>query len=84
MLNVFLRFVRGLSSNLAGALGVALVNATFVTFVAIEVLRLTGIVQSAYVGMVSYLFLPPIFVSGLLLIPLGWWIYVRRVGRPWR
>ncbi|MBW1881672.1 MAG: NapC/NirT family cytochrome c, partial [Deltaproteobacteria bacterium] len=34
--------------------------------------------------MISYLVLPPIFVLGLLLVPFGWWLHVRRSPHSWR
>ena len=46
-----------------------------------DVLR---IVTNAYVGLISYLLLPALFLLGLLLIPLGWRRYRRARGRPSR
>jgi len=84
MLQVFRRFLRGVTSSFVGALGVALVNAAFFTFLLIETFRIAGAVKSAYVGLVSYLVLPPIFVLGLILVPVGWWLHARRSPHTWR
>jgi hypothetical protein len=84
MVRVFRRFLHGVTSSLVGALGVALVNAAFFIFLVVEGLRLVGVLKSAYVGMISYLVLPPVFVLGLLLIPVGWWLHVRRSPHSWR
>ena len=51
----FLNFVRGLATNRIGALGVALTTTAFVLFLAVELLRVLGVVTSAYVGLVTYL-----------------------------
>ena len=80
----FLLFVRGLTTNWVGAAGVVMATTGFVLFVGFELLRVLGIVRNAYVGLVSYLALPPIFITGLILIPIGWIIYRRRAQRSTR
>jgi len=77
----FTTILRGLSTNWVGSLGVALTTTAFVLFLFIEVLRLLGIVTSSYIGLVSYLALPALFVLGLILIPVGWGILRRATGK---
>lgn len=80
----FVNMLRGLSTNWIGSLGVALTTTAFVLFLFIEMLRLLGIVTSSYVGLVTYLALPALFVLGLLLIPLGWRRLRRDTGKSTR
>ena len=77
-------FVRGLSVNPVGRAGVVLTTSSFLTFAFMELLRLLGVLTNAYIGLITYLLLPALFVLGLLLIPLGWWLYRRARGRATR
>lgn len=77
----FQLFVRGLATNWTGTLGVTCVTSAFLLFVAFELLRIAGILTNSYVGLISYMALPALFVLGLALIPLGWWQYRRATGR---
>ncbi len=83
-LRLFRHFVQGLATDWIGAVGIVLTTSAFVLFVFMELLRLVGAVTNAYVGLVSYMALPALFVVGLLLIPVGWARYRRRTGRPTR
>lgn len=76
----FIAFARGLATNWLGAIGVVLTTTAFVLFSFLEVLRLLGVITNTYVGLLSYLALPSLFVVGLLMIPGGWWLYKRRTG----
>lgn len=78
------RFFRGLATNWIGKTGIVLTTSAFLLFSLAEVMRLAGVVTNAYVGLISYLTLPVVFVVGLLLIPVGWWVYRRRTGRSTR
>ena len=80
MLRQFLRFIRGLATNWVGLSGVVVTSTVFVLFLIFELLHLTGIMTSAFIGLVSYLALPAFFVAGLILIPLGWLLHRRRTG----
>ncbi|MBN1334586.1 MAG: cytochrome C [Deltaproteobacteria bacterium] len=80
MLRTFARFVRGVSADAVGRIGVALTTSSFLVFGFIQVLMLLGLVTNAYVGLVIYLTLPALFVLGLLLVPLGWLRLKRRTG----
>ncbi len=77
-----LRLWAGLSTNWIGSTGVVLTTSAFVVFLLAELLRLTGAVTNAYVGLITYLLLPALFVLGLVLIPMGWWLHQRRTQKP--
>ncbi len=77
-------FVQGLATDWIGAAGIVLTTTAFVLFLFMELLRLTGAVTNAYVGLVSYMALPALFMLGLTLIPIGWIRYRRRAGRSTR
>lgn len=77
----FQLFVRGVSTNWIGTMGVALATSSFLLFVFMELLRITGILTNSYVGLVSYMALPALFILGLILVPLGWLQFRRSTGR---
>ncbi len=83
-MNKYLRFVHALSINWIGQLGVALTTSSFVVFLMLELARLTGLVANAYVGLITYMTLPAIFVIGLILIPIGWRKTRRDTGKRTR
>jgi hypothetical protein len=78
------RFWRGLCTNWIGTAGVVLATTGFVGFVFAELLRVVGLVTNAYVGLLTYLALPALFVIGLCLVPVGWWLAKRRLGKTSR
>ena len=75
------RFWRGLCTNWIGTAGVVLTTTAFFGFILAEFLRLVGVVTNAYAGLLTYLGFPTLFVFGLVLIPAGWWIAKRRLGK---
>jgi hypothetical protein len=77
----FQLFLRGIATNWTGTLGVTFVTSAFLLFVAFELLRIAGILTNAYIGLVSYMALPALFILGLVLIPIGWWQFRRATGR---
>lgn len=80
----YVNFIRGVSVNPVGKWGVTLVTASFVTFVLLEIARLTGVLTNAYIGLVTYMTLPAVFIVGLVLIPIGWRRYRKSTGRSTR
>jgi hypothetical protein len=84
MIRRFVNFVRGVSVHWTGKLGVILVTSAFITFLFLELLRLMGILTNAYIGLVTYLLFPTLFVIGLVLIPIGWIRYKRLRGMSTR
>jgi NapC/NirT cytochrome c family, N-terminal region len=77
----FQLFIRGISTNWTGTMGVALATSSFLLFVFMELLRITEILTNSYIGLISYMALPAIFLLGLILVPLGWWQFRRATGR---
>jgi len=77
-------FLRGLATNWVGALGAVLTTSAFLLFLFVLALQLLGVITNAYVGLISYLLLPALFLLGLALVPWGWHLYRRRTGRPTR
>jgi len=68
----YLQFIRGVSQNTIGKIGVALTTSAFLMFLLMELAWFTGLVSNAYIGLISYLALPMLFIVGLILIPMGW------------
>jgi len=81
MKQYYLRFLRGISANWMSMFGSALVTSTIVGFLFFEILTISGVIHNAYVGLITYLAFPALFITGLLLIPLGLWIEARRKGK---
>ncbi|MCP4572293.1 MAG: cytochrome C [bacterium] len=77
----FQLFIRGISTNWTGTLGVTFVTSAFLLFVGFELLRIAGILTNSYVGLISYMALPALFLLGLILIPIGWWKFRQATGR---
>jgi hypothetical protein len=75
MYRKYINFIRGISVNRTGRLGVILTTSAFVSFLVFEFLRLLGVLTNAYLGLVTYLLFPALFLLGLLLIPIGWYKY---------
>jgi hypothetical protein len=61
--------------------GVLLTTISAVLFIAAVAAELLGLIRTPYGGLVVYLFIPALFVLGLLLIPLGHWLEARRRRR---
>ncbi|MGK7310650.1 MAG: NapC/NirT family cytochrome c [Candidatus Longimicrobiales bacterium M2_2A_002] len=80
----FRNFLAGLGTNRIGVAGIVLTTTAFVLFIFMELLRLVGVVTNAYVGLISYMALPALFILGLVLIPVGWRRYRKGTGRSTR
>lgn len=80
----FRQFFRGLATNWLGTAGVVLTTSAFLLFLFMELMRVLGIVTNAYVGLITYLALPALFVLGLVLIPFAWRLYRRQTGHTTR
>lgn len=77
-----INFLRCVSANWYGKLGVVLVTSSFISLVILELARIFGIITNSYVGLVTYLLFPSLFVVGLILIPIGWLKLKRQTGKP--
>ena len=80
----YLNFIRGVSINKTGKTGVVLATSSFVAMLFLELLRVTGVLTNAYIGLITYLLLPTLFVIGLILIPIGWIKYKKFTGKTTR
>jgi hypothetical protein len=81
MLDKFRNFVFGVSVNPVGKLGVILTTSSFIIFIFLEIARILDILTNAYIGLITYLLFPSLFIIGLLLIPIAWRQYKRRSGK---
>lgn len=70
-------FLKGIAANSIGRVGAALTTSSFIIFIFVELLRIMGAVTNAYIGLITYLLFPVLFVIGLIMIPIGWRKYVR-------
>lgn len=77
----FQLFFRGISTNWTGTVGVALTTSAFLLFIVFELLRIAGILTNSYIGLITYMALPALFIFGLILVPIGWWQFRRATGR---
>src|SRR6185503_13236905 len=77
------RDVRLIRSPLSIA-GMVLTTMSATLFIVVFLADLFGLHTNPYIGIVFFLFLPALFVLGLVLIPLGAWIERRRraAGKP--
>lgn len=80
MLTKLKSFIRAVSDHWLGKSAVVITNAAFFTLIVLELLRISGILTNSYIGLVTYMTLPALFVLGLLLIPLGWWRLKKLTG----
>lgn len=80
MFERYLRFVRAVSTDTVGKIGVVLTTSSFFILIILEVARLLGFITNAYVGLVTYMVFPALFVIGLLIIPLGWRRLKKKTG----
>ncbi|MBU1706840.1 NapC/NirT family cytochrome c, partial [bacterium] len=84
MRQAYMNFIRGVSSNGLSRTGVVLTTASFLSFCCLEVLRMVGLLTNAYIGLITYLAFPALFVLGLILIPYGLWRHARKRGKTIR
>lgn len=84
MLKRYLHFIKGISNNLWSKLGIILVTFSFVFSIIFELARLVGIITSSFVGLVTYLLFPTLFIVGLILIPIGWLTLKKQTGKTYK
>ncbi|HBY63380.1 MAG TPA: cytochrome C [Solibacterales bacterium] len=69
-----------LSSNWISMIGVVLVTTAAILWLFLLPVTLASDADNVYTGILSFMILPALFFGGLMLIPLGGWIY-RRAGK---
>ena len=72
MLKEYFNFINKVSVNRLGKWGVILTTSSFLVFVIMELARMVGILSNAYIGLITYLLFPTLFVIGLIMIPVSW------------
>ncbi len=72
MWSKYLTFLRGIAVNGLVRVGIFLASFSFLLFLFLELLRIVRILNSALVGLWSYLLLPALFLLGWILILIGW------------
>ena len=77
----YVLYMRGVSGNRPGQIGVILTTSSFFTFIILETARVLGFITNAYIGLVTYMAIPVIFIVGLILIPLGWRRLKKKTGK---
>ena len=80
MLRTYLDFIRAVSLDRLGRIGVVLTTTAFISFIVLQLAMLAGIVTNAYVGLIVYLLFPILFVLGLVIIPIAWYRQKKRTG----
>ncbi|MCA9782920.1 MAG: NapC/NirT family cytochrome c [Calditrichaeota bacterium] len=71
-------FLHGLSVDRLSRTGIILTTAAVVSFVLLEGATVLGMFHNAYAGLVTYMALPGMFILGLMLIPLSWFLQMRK------
>lgn len=80
MFRTYLDFLRAVSLDPLGRVGVVLTTTAVVSFVIMQLAMVAGLVTNAYVGLIVYLGFPVIFILGLVIIPIAWRRQRRRTG----
>ena len=74
-------FLASITHNAISLVGTAIAVATLVLMASLFGMELWGFEGGPYLGILTYLILPMIFVVGLILIPIGAVLYRRRLRR---
>ena len=78
---MFKNFLASITHNGISLFGTALAIASLVLIVCLFVMEQLGFEGGPYLGILTYLILPAIFVTGLVLIPVGAVLYRRRIRK---
>lgn len=84
MFRKYKNFIRGISVTRIGQAGVILTTSAFLSFIFFEMLRLAGVLTNAYIGLITYMLFPSLFILGLMFIPVGWHVYRKRMNATGR
>jgi len=74
-------FLASITQNGTSIVGTALAIASLVLIVSLFVMHYLGFEGGPYLGILTFLILPAIFVLGLILIPIGALLYRRKLNR---
>jgi hypothetical protein len=75
-----LKYLIHLSRNPVSLLGIIITTVSAVLMLVLFVMEVLDLLSNPYVGIITFLVLPVFFISGLILIPIGFW-RVRRLQR---
>jgi len=78
---MFRNFLASITSNGISLAGTGLAIAAFVLIISLFFMEQLGFEGGPYLGILTYLILPMIFVAGLILIPVGAILYRRKLHR---
>ena len=78
---MFKNFVASITHNVISLIGTAIAVATLVLMASLFSLEMWGYEGGPYIGILTYLILPMIFVTGLIIIPIGAVLYRRKLRR---
>lgn len=78
---MFRNFLSSITHNGISLIGTALAIASLVLIVSLFVMEQLGFEGGPYIGILTYLILPVIFVTGLVFIPVGAVLYRRSLRR---
>jgi len=67
--------------NPVSLLGMAIATATATVFLGLAALDLAGYLPNPYIGLLVFVAVPVVFLTGLALIPIGAWLTARRRAR---
>ncbi len=69
------------ANNPLSIAGIVIATVSGLSIIAFLLMELAGNVHNTYVGLFAFVFLPTIFMLGLVLIPIGMWLRRRRLLR---
>ena len=78
---MFKNFLASITHNRMSLVGTAIAIMGLVLIISLFVMEQLGFEGGPYLGILTYLILPMIFVTGLILIPIGAVLYRRRLRR---
>src|SRR5262245_48929302 len=72
---------RELARHPLAIVGAVIATAWAVVFIAMVIAALAGMFNNPYAGLVVFVAIPALFVTGLLFIPAGMWLQDRKLRR---
>ncbi len=78
VVGAFTRFIAHITRNPLGMAGAILTTVSAILFVSLFAVELVGFHPGPYIGILSFIVFPALFLFGLVLIPLGLWRERRR------
>ena len=76
-----IKYLVNLSKNTVSLLGVGITTISAILMMVLFTMEFLDYLSNPYVGILTYLILPVIFITGLLFIPFGIWLTQRRRQR---